>query len=404
MTAQNDYLKDPQAFYGSPEKVCYMRRENGGSWGYTGRDFLDLSLGQAEIAEEMFLSCEGQEPESWLDEQFRIGELAVCKECGKIYQGYGVSACPYCGEQKNVEKMEDETMCYEEFVTRVREGLEQHLGGGWTVETKEVRKNNGAVLMGVYIKRENGVSPIVYLEPLYQMFKEKGGNAGAFETVLGKLAEIFQADQKPEVLQITERFMDFSWIKERVIFKLIGQKGNEELLREVPHVLYLDLAIVFEVYLAKKEGEAYTALIKHQSLAAWGIQQGELYELAKKNTPVLQPKVFSGLLPFIIGQTSGDTLPDDFLYILTNRSGIHGAAVLLYDGVLGEIAEELETDLIVIPSSVHEVLITRCLPGMEPGKLGELVRDINVSQVEKEDWLSDHVYVYIRKEAKLEAA
>lgn len=295
-------------------------------------------------------------------------------------------------------------MCYDEFVTRVMDGLNGRLGEGRTVRIKEIRKNNGAVLTGVCMEQEKGASPVTYLEPLYQKFKETGGTDEALEAVLRKLEEIFQIGPKPDLLQMTERLTDSDWVKERVIFKLIGQKGNEALLREVPHVLYLDLAIVFEVYVAEKEGDAYTALIKNQSLAAWGIQQGELYELAKKNTPVLQPKVFSGLLPFIIGQTSGDTLPDDFLYILTNRSGIHGAAALLYDGVLGEIAEELEADLIVIPSSIHEVLITRCLPGMEPGNLGELVRDINVSQVEREDWLSDHVYVYIRKEGQLKAA
>ncbi|PJJ30131.1 hypothetical protein H171_3706 [[Clostridium] celerecrescens 18A] len=86
--------KNPEAFYCSLSGVCYIPELAGRR--YTGANFLELSLGQKEIAEEMFLSIDGQDPESWLDEQFRIGELAICPVCNRIYQSYMAPGCPLC--------------------------------------------------------------------------------------------------------------------------------------------------------------------------------------------------------------------------------------------------------------------------------------------------------------------
>ncbi|MDR1549965.1 MAG: hypothetical protein LBT06_15430 [Hungatella sp.] len=86
--------KNPEAFYRSLSGVCYIPELAGRQ--YTGEDFLELSLGQREIAEEIFLSIDGQDPEAWLDEQFRIGELAICPVCNRIYQSYMVPECPLC--------------------------------------------------------------------------------------------------------------------------------------------------------------------------------------------------------------------------------------------------------------------------------------------------------------------
>lgn len=90
--------KNLAAFYSNPFAVCYIPELSDCT--YMGMDFLKLSLGQPEIAEEMFLSVDWQHPETWLDEQFRQGELDVCEKCGRIYQSYGEVECPFCGKME----------------------------------------------------------------------------------------------------------------------------------------------------------------------------------------------------------------------------------------------------------------------------------------------------------------
>ena len=89
-------FKNMEAFYHAPSEICYVPEDLDS--GYTADDFLELSMGQPEIAEEMFLSVRGEHPETWLDEQFRMGELAICPICGRIFQCYPELVCPLCGE------------------------------------------------------------------------------------------------------------------------------------------------------------------------------------------------------------------------------------------------------------------------------------------------------------------
>lgn len=90
----NGHYKNPKTFTYSLFNVCYIPDIVGRC--YTGENLLEMSTGQVDIAEEMFLSIDGQDPEAWLDEQFRIGELAICPGCRRIYQRYLNPKCPLC--------------------------------------------------------------------------------------------------------------------------------------------------------------------------------------------------------------------------------------------------------------------------------------------------------------------
>ena len=91
------------------------------------------------------------------------------------------------------------------------------------------------------------------------------------------------------------------------------------------------------------------------------------------------------------------------LYVLTNKIGINGAAVILYDNVLKMIAEELESDLIILPSSIHEVIVIKD-DGADPDILKQIVCEVNLCEVTAVEVLSGNVYRYSRKENKLTIA
>ena len=95
-SGQRRVYKNPEAFYHAPSELCYVPEDLAGA--YTANGFFELSLEQPEIAEEMFQSVEWEHPETWLDEQFRMGELAICPVCGHICQSYVGLMCPYCRE------------------------------------------------------------------------------------------------------------------------------------------------------------------------------------------------------------------------------------------------------------------------------------------------------------------
>ena len=74
-----------------------------------------------------------------------------------------------------------------------------------------------------------------------------------------------------------------------------------------------------------------------------------------------------------------------------------GAACLLYDNLLKRISDKLRSNLYIIPSSIHELIIIpkKSFPrGKE--ELIEMVCDMNANEVDLVDILSDNVYEYDR--------
>ena len=88
---------------------------------------------------------------------------------------------------------------------------------------------------------------------------------------------------------------------------------------------------------------------------------------------------------------------------ISSEDSYKGAGQMLNDNVMQKVAKGYESDkLIVIPSSVHEIL---CLPYVD-GNMQELcdyVGEVNQDIVTPMDKLTDNLYIYDAKEKKLEA-
>ena len=92
------------------------------------------------------------------------------------------------------------------------------------------------------------------------------------------------------------------------------------------------------------------------------------------------------------------------LYVLSNRKGVYGTVAVLYDGVLKKLAERFQSDLILIPSSVHEFLVIPETEEKDMIKLQECVKIINETEVAREEVLSNHIYRYSRENDLVEIA
>lgn len=84
----------------------------------------------------------------------------------------------------------------------------------------------------------------------------------------------------------------------------------------------------------------------------------------------------------------------DMLYALTNVEKQYGASMITQPEVLNKLEQLFPEGFYVLPSSVHEVLIVPDNGEMEPKMLGEMVREVNKNEVERQEVLSDRVYSY----------
>lgn len=183
----------------------------------------------------------------------------------------------------------------------------------------------------------------------------------------------------------------------------MNAEKNQELLGQVPHERYLDLAIVF--FYMEDEGECRqkVCLFDNQQMEQYGIAPGQLRQWAMVNTPRMLPVSFHSMEDVLREfhlweQVGGPALP---MYVLTNVKMFLGAACIFYPEVLGSIGKAVQMDFYILPSSIHECIILPAIGGYSREELEEIVRQVNEAQVPEQEILSDHVYFYDKSRGKM---
>lgn len=82
------------------------------------------------------------------------------------------------------------------------------------------------------------------------------------------------------------------------------------------------------------------------------------------------------------------------MVVVTNEDRVNGAATMFYPGVMDEIGEKLGGNFFVLPSSLHETIVVPNDGNMEYKALLAMVTEINATEVNKQDKLTDQVYHY----------
>ena len=78
--------------------------------------------------------------------------------------------------------------------------------------------------------------------------------------------------------------------------------------------------------------------------------------------------------------------------------------MLLNIPVLKKLADQLDSNLYLLPSSVHEIIAVRSDPNTDVSYLTEMVNEANNYVVEPENYLSDHVYYFDREKCEVTIA
>lgn len=294
-------------------------------------------------------------------------------------------------------------MNFEIFVEWVADDLQRLLGENYRIEPTSVRKNNGVELKALIIRNTNfNAAPVVYMEPLYQTYKK----GSSIETLTKKILARME-NELPFSMGITEKVYDLEAVRDCIGYRLVSKSKNEELLKDIPWTPWQDLAIIYYLNMGVRDDSQVSTVIYNHQMQRWNLTVDELYELARENMPKMCPSVIGRLDHLIFGgdDDEEDMIPCDseipVLYILSNQAGINGATCILYDRALKDFADKEESDLLILPSSIHEVLLLKYDKAMNLEMFKNMVRIVNKEDVPKEDVLSDSVYLYFREKNQI---
>ena len=146
----------------------------------------------------------------------------------------------------------------------------------------------------------------------------------------------------------------------------------------------------------------------------WNVDREELFQIASENTIPANEPVLQNLEEVTRQILMGGAAPENLLkkefdfsnqevilLVLTNEKKNFGAAMMFEPKVMDRLSQSFPEGFYILPSSLHEVLILPDRGGISPKELGAMVREVNRSQVEKMEQLSDRVYHYDKEAQKI---
>lgn len=301
----------------------------------------------------------------------------------------------------------------EQFKQELLARLHEKMGEQYQAEIHEVFKTN-VCLDGIVLKeRDNqtNVYPTIYLNPFYLDYES--GKLD-MDSLIEKLLEIYQ-NRLTDIPFDKAEFMDFSKTCKQIYAKLINTEKNEELLKSIPHVKFLDLSIVFYVSINFHPDSISSVLVNNSLREMWNTSTDELYRIACANTKTYQEAIITDMND-IIREALSDALNDDgipyetedmnclldslderseyFMYVLSNQHRQNGAIHMTDTAVLEDFALKHGVEqVIIIPSSIHEVILLPSDNGHYL-KYNQMVQEVNATSVNAEEVLSDHCYLY----------
>lgn len=289
-----------------------------------------------------------------------------------------------------------------QFYTNLTETLKENLGTDWTIELHtDVILNNGTnhIAMILY-KNGEKLHPQIYLERFFEDYKK----GKAMEEILQDVMTTYEEALKninPDSLSGIE---DWEQVKGRLAFRLLSKERNKETLENYVYKDFLDLAAIV-TFCAEIDEQGVKAIrVTHDLAERWNVSKEEILQAAEENTEALFPVRMESILDTLcrVADISRDDLPEEVLaeedspqiMVLTNYLGVNGATVLLYDSLLKQIYEKLGGKFIILPSSLHEVIVMPLASAPPIADSQKMVEQINRSSVKEEEILSDSVYLY----------
>ena len=300
-------------------------------------------------------------------------------------------------------------MTYNEFQTNLVSHLNKFTSPGVSVRIQLIRKNNAVDKIGLVLHDENEpnemVSPIVYPDQLYEAYQ-----SGTPMEELTELAwKVLHVPLPPEIgFKILE---DKDYILGHAVLRLVGKQMNEERLKDAFFREFLDFAITIGILVRDGRDSYGMVMLTREAFESLEMNEAELLQKAADNSAAFFGDQLLDMnrmlhMPGENAEIDPEHLKkkDHAQYILTNRKHYYGAGAMLYTDKLRKLAVNLDRNLLILPSSIHEIVV---IPesGMEDiSYLQSLVRNVNQGEMCREEILTDSVYRYSLEKNSIELA
>ena len=148
-----------------------------------------------------------------------------------------------------------------------------------------------------------------------------------------------------------------------------------------------------------EEGYRQSAKVVPELVEVWGVCEGQIIKDAlhamEKNIKIV------GMNELLRDMMIADGMPSDMIdfmvpeteamYVVSNTDNVCGAGYVI--AARRELKKRFPNGYVVLPSSIHEVIVMPLSPDTTEEELLSIVESVNAGVVAEEDKLADNVYV-----------
>lgn len=253
---------------------------------------------------------------------------------------------------------------------------------GYNAETVESVKN-GVVMEGVSIRTNKEISPIIYTSDMISYAKV---NNLPVAWVIDEILDIYNAHKDFDFDH--ELFFNRNFLSQNV-YVGFQKTSTEDILRRESEFAGI------EMYLFVK-GDGWSVKVNPLILEQSHISADILWVCAINNTvkESQMESIWKTICELQNIPYREEMDEDNPMYILTNKDKFRGASAILNKQLLVEFADKHHTHkLVVIPSSIHEMLIMPHVDELSIDELKNFVANVNLTAVDPTERLVDEIYI-----------
>ena len=281
-----------------------------------------------------------------------------------------------------------------ELVTEVVKLINEQLQGVTAIAMK-VSKANGIEYTGIQFRTDgSSVASVIYLDDLLEKSKSAERIAAEAIKIFREHAEI------PKFNLSLEDVNSFEACKSLIRPRLLNKRLNAKYLEKCISRDFFDLSLAYVIALQSDTDGLSSITVTKELLTTWGVTEEDVYNAAVSN----QQEVFIESIVSVLCDYLSEPLPsellsgrDELLWVVSNKERTNGAGVILQHNTLQKLTKLLGEEFYVIPSSVHETLVTSC-NSKSAQMLLSMLKEVNSTCVAQADFLSNNLYKYSTRE------
>lgn len=311
----------------------------------------------------------------------------------------------------------------EELAEAMQERMQKRYGECQVTFHKMPRVNGCLETLAVNVG-EAQLGPEAPLEDIYESYTQNGCHfQECVDAVFAAYDKFFHA---PEEAMGQKDNLDIALLpevaKHKIIYLTVSYEKNKELLEMVPYRMQLDLAVIYRLVVAVENDMMQSVIITNEHLEMLGMTEEELFEAARINTPRFLPDVVCCLPETTqeVKQLVQIDLEEQmeqaikkfgsspfYSFITVTAFPMINCSYHLIDlSAIHRLAEKLESDLYILPSSITELMCVPVGKSLALGDLAKMLRRTNKNTriVPRDIFLSNSVYLYRRETKELTIA